>query len=82
MKIQLIDPERDDRVMNGAVTDDERGWVRACIDAAWTYLNYTGAGSITVRSNERPASDDGSYVRIATVSLVIHDDETEADHAA
>lgn len=72
MKITLTDGDGD-RLMNGEVADEH--WVRACIDAGWAYLNHTGADSITVRSKERPASDDGSYRRVCTVTLQIHDDE-------
>ena len=49
-------------------------WVTNSIEAAWEYLRYTGADEITVRSKDKPASEDGSYVRICTVALTIHDE--------
>lgn len=71
MKITLTDADGD-RLVNATV--DDENWVQASIDAAWAYLNRTGASEITARSNDKPASENGSYVRIATVALTIHDD--------
>jgi hypothetical protein len=76
MRITLSDSEGE-RQMNGEVADDET-WVRGCIDAAWAYVNYTGADSITVRSKDKPATDSGEYIRVCTVALEIHDDEAPA----
>lgn len=76
MRITLTDQDGD-RLVNGEVTDgttDGDNWVTASIDAAWNYLRYTGADSITVRSKDQPATDTGEYVRIATVALEIHDE--------
>jgi hypothetical protein len=76
MRITLTDQDGE-RLVNGEVTDGhgvEDNWVTASIDAAWSYLRYTGADSITVRSKDKPASETGEYVRIATVALEIHDE--------
>ena len=70
MRITLTDQDGD-RLMNGEVTDsveDGASWVTASIDAAWSYLRYTGAESITVRRSTKDrarATDTGGYVRIA-----------------
>ena len=64
MRITLTDQDGD-RLMNGEVTDsieDGASWVTASIDAAWSYLRYTGADSITVRI-EGPARDRHGRVR-------------------
>ena len=80
MKIQLTDPDRDDRTMNGEVAD--QNWVQASIDAGWAYLQHTGADAITVRSKEEPASGETgeTYVRIPAPCrpLTIHDAEAVA----
>jgi hypothetical protein len=77
MRITLTDGDGE-RLMNGTVNEKAvtQTWVDGCVDAAWSYLRYTGSDEIVVRSKDKPASDDGSYVRVCTVALTIHEDET------
>jgi hypothetical protein len=75
--ITLTDADGD-RQVNGAVdfgTSENPTWVTNAIDAAWNYCRYTGAESITVRSNDSRVTDgQDTYVRIATVSCILHDE--------
>lgn len=71
MKIGLYRGDRGTRArvdakpdMKGEVQDDT--WVRASIDAARAYLDYSGGEHVTVR--------DEKGARIATVSMTIHED--------
>ena len=62
------------RTQRDKLVAGEVSWVTASIEAAWSYLRYTGAETITVSSDDKPASEDGKQVRIATVSLTLHDE--------
>ena len=66
MKITLRAAGRPDQTAE--VVDDDR-WVRAAIDAAWAWCNYTGAEAVTAH--------EANGTRIATVALTIHDDPDE-----
>ena len=62
MKITLRTEDREDQT----ATVDDANWVRAAIDAAWAWCNYTGSTKVTA------IDPDGA--RIATVGLTIHDE--------
>lgn len=69
MKILLTATARPPHYAEVPNKEDRRpgnNWVNAAIDASWTWCRYTGAESVTA------TEEDGT--RIATVSLVIHDE--------
>lgn len=69
MKILLAAPSREPQKAEVPDQDDVRpdhNWVTASIDAAWAWCRFTGAETVTA------TEEDGT--RIATVSLVIHDE--------